>query len=84
MKPTYAEQIRAEIARSRKLRDSARLFYYTEALKYSAVAGWDTFRKSWAGEQWLSQNADRIAQLDRKSTRLNSSHSQQSRMPSSA
>ena len=60
MKPTYAEQIGAEIARSRKLRDSARLFYYTEALKYSAVAGWDTFRKSWAGEQWLAQNADRI------------------------
>ena len=60
MKPTYAEQIRAEIRRSRKLRDSARLFYYTEALKYSAVAGWDTFRKSWAGEQWLAQNAGRI------------------------
>ena len=63
MKPTYAEQIVAEIARSRKLRVSARLFYYTEALNYSAVAGWDTFRKSWAGEQWLSQNADRIAQF---------------------
>ena len=63
MKPTYAEQIVAEIARSRKQRDSARLLYYTEALNYSAVAGWDTFRKSWAGEQWLSQNADRIAQF---------------------
>ena len=63
MKPTYAEQIRAEIARSRKLRDSARLFYYTEALKYSAVAGWDTFRKSWAGEQWLARNIDRIEQF---------------------
>ena len=60
MKPTYAEQIGAEITRSRKLRDSARLFYYTEALKYSAVAGWDTFRKSWAGEQWLARNADKI------------------------
>jgi hypothetical protein len=31
MKPTYAEQIVAEIARSRKQRVSARLFYYTEA-----------------------------------------------------
>ena len=28
--------------------------------------------------------ADALAQVDRKSTRLNSSHSQQSRMPSSA
>ena len=63
MKPTYAEQIGAEITRSRKLRDSARLFYYTEALKYSAVAGWDTFRKSWAGEQWLARNIDRIEQF---------------------
>ena len=63
MKPTYAEQIRAEIARSRKLCDSARLFYYTEALNYSAVAGWDTFRKSWAGEQWLARNIDRIEQF---------------------
>ena len=60
---SYGEQIHAEIARSRKQRDSARLFYYTEALNHHAVAGWDTFRKSWAGEQWLSQNADRIAQF---------------------
>ena len=32
----------------------------------------------------LSKGAERYSKLDRKSTRLNSSHSQQSRMPSSA
>mgnify|MGYP003325335057 FL=1 len=71
MKPTYAEQIGAEISRSRKQRDSARLFYYTEALNYSAMAGWDTFRKSWAGEQWLARNAARIERFrDEQNTRF--------------
>ena len=32
----------------------------------------------------LANNQTRFAMVDRKSTRLNSSHSQQSRMPSSA
>ena len=35
-------------------------------------------------EQNINQLQQEIADLDRKSTRLNSSHSQQSRMPSSA
>ena len=39
-------------------------------------------------DKYLSMQSEhikeRIGQLDRKSTRLNSSHSQQSRMPSSA
>ena len=33
---------------------------------------------------WLHEAADNKTPIDRKSTRLNSSHSQQSRMPSSA
>ena len=48
----------------------------------------DTTRKDMVGcygnEKMKTPNLDRLAQEDRKSTRLNSSHSQQSRMPSSA
>ena len=36
------------------------------------------------GETYHFMNSDDYNQIDRKSTRLNSSHSQQSRMPSSA
>ena len=35
-------------------------------------------------EHFFQQHQDALQQADRKSTRLNSSHSQQSRMPSSA
>ena len=38
---------------------------------------------NWAGDLWLAE-ACIVEGIDRKSTRLNSSHSQQSRMPSSA
>ena len=37
-----------------------------------------------AGRHGQALSAEKLATLDRKSTRLNSSHSQQSRMPSSA
>ena len=48
----------------------------TEALRAGWLAGWGP--RTVEFEQRVS------ARLDRKSTRLNSSHSQQSRMPSSA
>ena len=38
------------------------------------------FELTWLGKQYV----EKASQIDRKSTRLNSSHSQQSRMPSSA
>ena len=37
-----------------------------------------------ANALYIGDNANNIILIDRKSTRLNSSHSQQSRMPSSA
>ena len=48
----------------------------SDAVSFNVLSPWtlDNFRTAWEGAPWL----------DRKSTRLNSSHSQQSRMPSSA
>ena len=52
--------------------EAARLFAANEYQKYMIVHGLGV------------EMAEALAELDRKSTRLNSSHSQQSRMPSSA
>ena len=41
-------------------------------------------RKESIAKVWVSNGTGNITIKDRKSTRLNSSHSQQSRMPSSA
>jgi len=57
---SYIEQIHREIAESCKMRNSARLFYYHQALAKSAVASWETFTGSWAGQQWLNTNATAI------------------------
>ena len=38
----------------------------------------------WAGDQYNRWSGKKAAEIDRKSTRLNSSHSSVSRMPSSA
>ena len=44
----------------------------------------NTAERAAARKDWERQNAEDDAWIDRKSTRLNSSHYQQSRMPSSA
>ena len=56
MKLSYGEQIQREIAKSQTQRNAARLFYYKEALKMSAVVGWETFKGSWAYRQWIQKN----------------------------
>ena len=51
------------------------------------MVNYDWFRKFLADELFTAHvelNRRNLEQVDRKSTRLNSSHSQQSRMPSSA
>ena len=63
MRKTYIEQIRGEIEKSRNLRDSARMLYYTDALGFSAVVSWDVFKTSAAGLAWLEKHYRRIAQF---------------------
>ena len=53
------------------------------------IPDYETIRAAVAGETWAVEKVlmcykDEIDRQDRKSTRLNSSHYQQSRMPSSA
>lgn len=60
MKLSYHEAIRREITKSRKMRDVARLFYYSQALNKMAVASWDTFKSSWAYGGWLRDNQQAI------------------------
>ena len=73
----------------KKLQNNVSIEYPVEAVKYPAV--WVT--TSFKSVQWLDMNpyledANRHLyrdwETDRKSTRLNSSHSAKSRMPSSA
>lgn len=60
MKPSYGEQIYAEIQKSRKQKDASRLFYYQQAVNHIACASWETFKGSWAYDQWMLRNKDAI------------------------
>ena len=70
-----------EIRRTLHIRESDPLEIFTDRegqvilKKYSPIGEMTTFAK---------QYAESLAQVDRKSTRLNSSHNRESRMPSSA
>lgn len=58
---TYSEQIQAEVKKSHKMRDMARLFYYTQLSENSrAAVSYESFKGSWAHSQWIAKHGPEI------------------------
>lgn len=60
----YQDQIRRKLKTARKNKNAAEILYYLQAENLSACVDWETFSKSWAGQQWLERNANSISKLE--------------------
>ena len=63
MSLTFGEQIQKEIARSRKMRNPSRFFYYSKIAENGnavAAVSWEQFRSSWAYSVWNSTHRQEI------------------------
>lgn len=55
---SYEEQLTRAIRKARKENDAEATLYYEQKLGTSSACGaWETFKGSWAGEQWLKANS---------------------------
>lgn len=65
-KLSYQDQIKHLWRKAYKDKDAAALLYYERAATYHACVSYETFVKSWAGEEWLKKEKDNITALQLK------------------
>lgn len=56
-------KIKRELIMSNSRNISSSLYYDEVCINCIAYASWDTFKDSWAGQQWIKRNRNRIEEL---------------------
>ena len=61
----YQDQIQRQLNKAKKARIAEAVVYYWQAFRLSACASFETFKGSWAYEQWVKKNALAIAEEEK-------------------
>jgi len=60
MKLTMGEQLTKEWRKTFKTGDKLARLYYETRTNCCACASWDTFKNSWAGQEWIKRNKNLV------------------------
>lgn len=63
-KEDYYDGLKREYRKAQKEKNAEKYLYYGQAFNYSAVAGWDQFKGSWAYDNWRKKFAKEIEAIN--------------------